>query len=157
MEKRPEIHVALAHLVGRSAWGLRRDLGSIFFLELGEPLARIGQLKPHGEWHFLIQLCHWRFETPESVLVGSEDDQTFIDATFASLKLGSVETAEVLPPSQDLQISFSSGVRFKTFTTSKEATDQWTQWHLFGPDEYVWTSDGGGHVQCKKRDEPVRA
>jgi hypothetical protein len=156
MEKRPEIHVALSHLVGRSAWGLRRDLGSIFFLELGEPLARIGQLKPHGEWHLLIQLCHWRFETPESVLVGSEDDQTFIDATFASLKLGSVETAEVLPPSQDLQISFSSGVRFKTFTTSKEATNQWNQWHLFGPDEYVWISDGGGHVQCKKRDEPVR-
>lgn len=157
MDDRPDIRHALSNLSGKSGWGLTRTHGSMFFLELGSPISRVAQVKPHGEWHFLVELCHWRFETPESVLVGSEDDQTFIDATFDSLKLGSVGSAEALAPSHDLQINFSSGIRFKTFTTSSEATDQWTQWHLIGPDEYVWISDGGGHVQCKKRDEPVRA
>jgi hypothetical protein len=157
MDGRPDIRYALSSLGGKSGWGLVRTHGSMFFLELGNPISRTGQVKPHGEWHFLVELCHWRFETPESVLVGSEDDPIFIDATFASLKLGFIKNAEVLTPSHDLQINFSSGTMFKTFTTSKEATDQWTQWHLFGPDEYVWISDGGGHVLCKKRDEPVRA
>lgn len=156
MEKRPEIDIALSHVKGKPAWGLRRDVGSIFFLELGDPISRAGQLRSHGEWHFLVELCHWRFENLESVLVGSEDEQSFIDATFNNLKLGFVENADLLRPSQDLQISFTSGIRFKTFTTSAQATDQWTQWHLFGPDEYVWISDGGGQVRCITRDEPVR-
>ena len=156
MEKRPEIHIALSNIKGKPAWGLRRDVGSIFFLELGDQISRAGQLKSHGEWHFLVEPCHWRFESPESVLVGSEDEPSFIDAIFNSLKLGFVENADLLAPSHDLQISFTSGIRFKTFTTSGQATDQWTQWLLFGPDEYAWISDGGGQVRCKTRDEPVR-
>ena len=87
--------------------------------------------------------------------MGSEDDPTFIDNTFGALKLGSIENAEVLSPSNDLRITFSSGTRLITFTTSREAMDQWTQWRLFGPDEYVWISDGGGNIHCKKRDESV--
>jgi hypothetical protein len=103
-----------------------------------------------------MELCHWRFEARESVLVGSEDDPTFIDATFDNLKLGSVQNAEIINPSHDLLVKFSSGVWFKTFTSSREATDQWTQWQLFGPEEYVWISNGSGQLQCKKRDEPMR-
>jgi hypothetical protein len=129
----------------------------MFFLEFGSPISRVGQVRPHGEWHFLVELCHWRFEKPESVLVGSEADPTFIDARFDTLKLGSVQKAEILAPSHDLMVNFSSGVSFKTFTTSREATDQWTQWQLFGPEQYVWISNAGGHLQCRKRDEPVRA
>ena len=158
MEKRPEIHIALSRLVGRSAWGLRRDLGSIFFLELGEPLARTGQLRPHGEWHFLIQLCHWRFETTNEVLVGSEDNPQFIDDVFEKLSLGSVESAEVSTSSHDLLIKFSSGASFRTFSTSAEATDQWTQWLLYSPpdEDYAWVSDGGGNTKCITGNEPVR-
>ena len=157
MNGHPELRQALSSLSDKAAWGLVRTHGSMFFLELGNQISRAAQIKPHGEWHFLVELCHWRFEASESVLVGSEDAPTFIDATFDSLKLGFVQNAEVLAPSHDLQINFSSGVRLKTFTTSKEATDQWTQWHLFGPEEYVWISDGGGHVHRKRRDEPVRS
>jgi hypothetical protein len=142
METRPEVDIALSNIKGKRAWGLRRDVGSIFFLELGDPITRTGQSRSHGEWHFLVELCHWRFESQESVLLGSEDEPSFIDASFDGLKLGFVESADVLLPSQDLQIGFTSGIRFKTFTTSGQATDQWTQWHLFGPDEYVWISDG---------------
>jgi hypothetical protein len=157
MDSRLEIGQALSILNGRKSSGLERTHGSMFFLELGSPILRAGQIKLHGEWHFLIELCHWRFETPESVIVGSEDDPAFIDATFANLKLGVVQKAEIFPPSHDLYLNFSLGVSFKTFTASKEATDQWTQWHLFGPGEYVWISDGGGNLKIKKRDEPVRA
>jgi hypothetical protein len=156
MDIRAEIRNAISSLNGKAAWGLVRTHGSMFFLEMGNPISRPSQIKPHGESHFLVELCHWRFEASESVLVGSEDDPTFIDATFDNLKLGYVQDAEILIPSHDLQIKFSSGIVFKTFTTSTEATDQWTQWQLFGPEEYVWISDGGGHLQRKKRDEPVR-
>jgi hypothetical protein len=150
------IRYALSSLSGKSGWGLVRTHGSMFFLELGNPISRVSQIKRHGEWHVLVELCHWRFETADSVLVGSEDDPAFIDATFDSLELGSVDDAEVLTPSHDLQINFSSGIQLKTFTTSKEAKDQWTQWHLFGPDEHVWISDGGGNLKCKRRDEPIQ-
>jgi hypothetical protein len=82
MEKRSELGIALSNIKGKAAWGLRRDVGSIFFLELGDPILRAGQIRSHGEWHFLVELCHWRFESPDSVLVGSEDEPSFIDATL---------------------------------------------------------------------------
>jgi hypothetical protein len=148
---------ALLRLRGKPGWGTVRTHGSMFFLEIGDSLLRKGH-KPHGEWHFLIECCHWRFETSDKVLVGSEDDQQFIDATFEKLNLGTVEIAQVSDPSHDLLISFSSGARFRTFSTSAEATDQWTQWLLYGPkdEDYAWVSDGGGNVKCITRDEPVR-
>jgi len=135
---------------------MRRDLGSVFFLEIGDQLLRTGQLRPHGEWHFLVECCHWRFETAQKILVGSEDDQQFIDRIFETLILGLVESAEAVTPSHDLFVRFSSGVEFRTFSTSAEATDQWTQWLLYGPEEYTWVSDGGGHVKCIVAGEPVR-
>lgn len=156
MDQKPDIHVALSRIQGKSAWGLRRDLGSIFFLEFGNPVSRVEHIRSHGEWHFLIELCHWRFETSGSVIVGSEDDPGFIDSTFCSLNLGLVQTAEVILPSHDLCVTFSSGTTFKTFSTSAQASDQWTQWLLFGPGEYSWVSDGGGQIRCIQGDEPVR-
>jgi hypothetical protein len=159
MQKRPAIWDAFSRLRGKSGWGLVRSHGSMFFLEMGDPLLRTGEANPHGEWHFLFELCHWRFETANEVLVGSEDDQQFIDTEFERLSLGSVESAEVSTPSHDLIIKFSSGVRFRTFSTSAEATSQWTQWLLYGPPEedYAWVSDGGGNIRCITGDEPVRA
>jgi hypothetical protein len=157
MKKRPSIQSALSSLSGKRAWGAARDLGSIFFLEIGEPLARPGLPKIHGEWHFLFECCYWRFETSDKVIVGSDDDQRFIDNVFETLDLGSLESAEVSGPSHDLLIRFSSGIIFRTFSTSAQATNQWTQWLLYGPDEdYAWVSDGGGNVKCVTKDEPVR-
>jgi hypothetical protein len=157
MREHPTIWDALSRLRGKPGWGLARTHGSMFFLEIGDSLLRKGR-KPHGEWHFLIECCHWRFETPDKVLVGSEDNQQFIDATFEKSNLGSIENAEVSAPSNDLLIEFSSGARFRTFSTSAEATNEWTQWLLYGPpdDDYAWVSDGGGNIKCITRDEPVR-
>ena len=157
MSQRPSIQSALSRLTGKAAWGLTRDTGSMFFLEIGDPLSRKGH-KLHGEWHFLIECCHWRFETPDKVLVGSEDDQQFIDATFEKSNLGSIKSAEVSAPSNDLLIRFSSGARFRTFSTSAEATNKWTQWLLYGPpdEDCAWVSDGGGNIKCITRNEPVR-
>jgi hypothetical protein len=158
INQRPSIQSALERLVGKRAWGLRRDIGSIFFLEIGEPVARPRVLRQHGEWHFLIEECPWRLETQNEVLVGSEDEQGFIDGVFQDLVLGSVERAEVVSPSHDLVIEFSSGASFRTFTWSAKATNEWTQWILYGPpdEEYGWVSDGGGSIKCITRDEPVR-
>jgi hypothetical protein len=156
MKERPNISEALLRLIGNSAWEVKRTHGSMFFLEIGTPISRSGQTRAHGEWHFLFECCHWRFETDDIIVVGSEDDQAFIDQTFANLSLGVVKKAEVSRPSHDLRIEFSTGVRFLTFSTSSEATDQWTQWLLYGAGEYAWISNGGGHVKCIVGNEPVR-
>jgi hypothetical protein len=156
MRERSSIQDALSNLIGKSAWGPTRDVGSIFFLQLGQPQTIPGLRGSYGEWHFLIDCCHWRFETSDKLVVGSEDDQQFIDATFVRLDLGRVEGAEVLIPSHDLNLKFSSGARLKTFSTSAEAADQWTQWSLYGPEDYVWVVDGGGNIKCVAKDEPVR-
>jgi hypothetical protein len=155
-KERPHIREGLLGLTGQPAWGLVRTHGSMFFIEIGKPVLSPGQIRAHGEWHFLIECCHWRFETADKILVGSEDDQQFIDRAFEKLELGSVENAEVLASAHDLLVKFNSGIAFRTFATSSEATTEWTQWLLHGPDDYTWVSDGGGHVKCITGDEPVR-
>jgi hypothetical protein len=135
-------------LKDKPAWGLVRTHGSMFFLEIGEPLPRVGKKKIHAEWHFLVEMCHWRIETLDSLLVGSDDEQEFIDGIFANLALGSIETVEAPLPSHDLHIFFNSGIRLRTFSTSGAAKDQWKQWQLFTPEDDVWITDAsGGLVQ----------
>ncbi len=128
----------------------------MFFLEMGGSILRTGQVRPHGEWHFLIECGHWRFETADAILVGSEDGQQFIDGSFEQLNLGLIANAEILLPSHDLLVSFDSGMEFRTFSTSAQATKQWTQWLLYGPGDYSWVADGGGYVKCLMAREPVQ-
>jgi hypothetical protein len=118
----------------------------MFFLEIGQPLPRVGEKKVHGEWHFLVEMCHWRIEMQNSILAGSDDEQELIDNTFANLELGYVESVAALSPSHDLQIVFSSGIRLRTFTTSAAAKEQWKQWLLYGPDDDVWIADASGGI-----------
>jgi hypothetical protein len=148
MSDKDTIESTFHSLSGKPAWGLTRTHGSMFFLEIGSPLPRSGEKKVHGEWHFLVEMCHWRLETPTSVLLGSDDEQELIDSNFADLELGHVESVTAASPSHDLHIIFSSGIRFTTFTTSVAAKEQWKQWQLYCPDDNVWIADAsGGLVQ----------
>ena len=85
------------------------------FLEMGNPVPRSDTKEVHGQWHALVELCHWRVESQQAMLVGSDDEQELIDGTFANLKLGSIDTANVSSPSHDLRIIFSSGIRSVRF------------------------------------------
>jgi hypothetical protein len=143
------IEQTLENLKGKSAWGLRRTHGSIFFLELGEPLPRTGNKQVHGEWHFLVEMCHWRFETQEAIVVGSEDDQGFIDSAFQRLDLGLLSDINSASPSHDLRLLFSSGIALKTFASTAAPEGEWTEWLLFCPDDNVWVADGNGTLVCK--------
>ena len=138
------IDSTLQALTGKQAWGTTRTHGSMFFLEIGQPLPRGKEKKVHGEWQFLVEMCHWRIETEDSVLAGSDDEQELIDDAFANLELGHVESVTALSPSHDLEIVFSSGIRLRTFTTSSAAKGQWKQWQLYCPDDNVWTADASG-------------
>jgi hypothetical protein len=146
MSDKYTIESTFQSLNGKLAWGLTRTHGSMFFLEIGNPLPRPNEKKVHGEWHFLIEMCHWRLETKSSILVGSDDEQELIDSSFSNLELGDVESVTALSPPHDLHIVFSSGVRFTTFTTSAAAKEQWKQWRLYGPDDNVWIADAGGRL-----------
>jgi hypothetical protein len=92
MSDRDMIESTFQSLNGKPAWGLTRTHGSMFFLEIGQPLPRSGEKKVHGEWHFLVEVCHWRIEARNSVLIGSDDEQELIDNTFVNLELGHVES-----------------------------------------------------------------
>lgn len=140
------IQNSFRNLQGQRAWGLTRTHGSMFFLEIGEPLPRPGEKKVHGEWHFLVEMCHWRIDTEDSLLVGSDDEQELIDASFSKLELGSVQSVKAPSPSHDLHVIFSSGLRLNTFATSAAAKDQWTQWQLYSPDDNVWVANASGEL-----------
>jgi hypothetical protein len=136
-----ELREELFGLKGKSAWGLSRSYGSMFFLEIGQALRREGEQKVHGEWHFLIEMCYWRLDAPSEPLVGSDDVQELIDSSFADLNLGSIEVAEVSFPGHDLHILFSSGIRLNTFSAGAATEDEGTQWTLYTPREDVWMVD----------------
>ncbi len=144
MRDKEVIESTFQSLNGKPAWGLVRTHGSMFFLEIGQPLPRGGEKKVHGEWHFLVEMCHWRIETQDSILIGSDDEQELIDKTFGNLELGHVESVVAPFPSHDLHVVFSSGIRLNTFTTSGAAQDQWKQWQLYSPDDNVWIADASG-------------
>ncbi len=133
-------------LPGKRAWGLTRTHGSMFFLEIGEPLPRRGEKKVHGEWHFLVEVCHWRIEDAGSLLVGSDDPQELIDTTFSGIELGSLAEVSVSLPAHDLLIVFSSGLRLTTYGTSAAARNEWTQWQLYSPDDNVWVANASGEL-----------
>ncbi len=145
-EQQTPIRLVLASLKGKPAWSVVRTHGSMFYLELGKSLLRDGYKHPHGEWHFLVEMCQWRFETAESIIVGSEDDQDSIDASFKRIELGVVESIEVIPPCLDLSIVFSSGIRLKTLFTSAKMKDDWTNWTLYSPNDMSWRAHGGGQL-----------
>jgi hypothetical protein len=126
----------------------------MFFLELGKILPRPGEKKSHGEWHFLVELCEWRLDNGKTIIVGSNDDQDFIDDRFKQMDLGVVEHADASPPMYDLTVAFSSGTTLKTFATSAAyAIEEDTQWLLFGPDENVWVVRAGGRHAFVNRDK----
>jgi hypothetical protein len=139
----------LLDLKGKPAWGLVRSYGSMFFLEIGEPLPKIGEKRVHGEWHCLVEMCHWRIDTRSAMLIGSDDEQELIDRTFAHLDLGFIESVEASSPSYDLRIAFSSGIRIGTFLATSAPKQDWTQWQLFTPDDNVWIVDATGSLLHK--------
>ena len=142
MSENVSLEVTLDALKKIPAWGLVRTHGSMFFLEIGQPRPKPDKKKVHGEWHFLIEMCHWRIEKRDMLIVGSEDDQELIDCEFASLELGQLEEGNSSAPSYDLHLVFSSGMQLRTFSASAAKTD-WTQWMLFCPDDNVWVAKAG--------------
>jgi hypothetical protein len=79
--------------------------------------------------------------------------KSFIDEKFGHLKLGLVETARTCAPFHDLDISFSSGVRFGTFLTTGEPKDPSIQWFLVCPDDKAWVADETGALTPRDIDE----
>jgi hypothetical protein len=128
----------------------------MFFLQIGDPFPRPRVKEILGQWHFLVEICHWRFETQEGILVGSDDEQELIDSAFQRLDLGAIKETILSSPSHDLRIVFSTGVSLDTFATSSAAAkDQWTQWSLFSPDDSTWNANASGALVHHNADDPL--
>lgn len=101
----------------------------------------------HGEWHFLVDVCHWRIENGDALVIGSEDDQKIIDEIFdKELKLGYIELVTLQPPLQDLHITFSSGLCLRTFSSYGAEKDA-TYWNLYcEAEKEAWGADVDGKI-----------
>ena len=70
-------------------WGLRRTVGSCFFLEFGHIFStgtrKDGSTFTHGERGLLITGGFWRFLINSELMLACEDSQPKIDAAFKRL------------------------------------------------------------------------
>jgi hypothetical protein len=91
-------------------------------------------------------MCHWRIESSDAAIVGSDDDQALIDRTFTDMRLGRIAGITCLPPSHDLHILFDLGLKLATFTTEAAPDSNSPKWYLYCPNDDVVTVDGLGHI-----------
>jgi hypothetical protein len=112
-------------------------------MEFGEAITTDGDHK-HGQWHLWLYMCHWRIETAGRAIAGSDDDRNELQSSIARIQWGTVIEIQRQGLSQDLVVTFASGARLLTFSSSSRADCQ--QLMLFTPDGHSSTLFGDGHV-----------
>jgi hypothetical protein len=142
MAIRETISSYLCDLIGQPAWGLKRTHGSIFFLEIGKPnnygKTSHGIDRVHGDWHFLFELCKWSFRGPDGIRISSQNTPEDIDAAFASLELGVIQTAAFREATEDLSITFISGISLRVSPDDVYIEPDDTEWIFFLSEELAW-------------------
>jgi hypothetical protein len=125
MNKSPE--QLLPSLIGKSPWQISVGAESVVSMEFGAHDPRQSGVKVHGEWSLWLNLCAWRIELPDSILVGSEDSRDAIRTAFRELNWQPIREITLEKPSVDLNILFDGGVRLRTFAvnSSGETNEQW--------------------------------
>src|SRR5438270_9183502 len=129
-------------LIGQPAWGLKRTHGSMFFLEIGGPNSygktSHGLDRVHGDWHFLFELCRWSFWANNGIRISSQNTPAHIDGVFANLELGVVQAAVFSEGSEDLNITFTSGISLRVSPDEVYTELHDTEWIFFLPKELAW-------------------
>jgi len=140
----PTTEAPFQYIIGKSAWGLKRTYGSMFFLEFGTPTPRPNTKKTHGEWHILVEYCFWRFESGGDVIVSADSEASEIDKIFSSLNLEQVTGGAIENRRGDSSIFFATGVVLKIFPPAPSPEEGEDQWTLYGPgkDYYAMAGDG---------------
>ena len=132
----------LCDLIGQPAWGLKRTHGSMFFLEIGGPNSygktSHGIDRVHGDWHFLFELCKWSFSVPNGIRISSQNTPAGIDGVFANLELGVVQAAAFSDDTEDLSITFTSGISLRVSPDEVDTEPDDTEWIFFLPEELAW-------------------
>ena len=99
-----QIARSFSPLIGLPCWGLDRIQGSMISLEFGAPhlivreprgsnsvSARVRErlsqriVKPVGEWHLLIDACHWRMKIFERTVAEDTSAMSEIDAAIREM------------------------------------------------------------------------
>jgi len=132
----------LSGLIGQPAWGLKRTHGSMFFLEIGRPNSygktSRGIERVHGDWHFLFELCKWSFWAPDGIRISSQNTPADVDGVFANLELGVVQAAAFNVDTEDLSITFTSGISLRVSPEEVYIEPDDTEWIFFLPEELAW-------------------
>ena len=125
-----------AGLIGKPPSPLTLGHGSFLTHDIG-PLSKEGR----GEWCLWLRICHWRIESLQEMAVGSDDQRKDIESTLKALNPVVIRSIEVLYPSLDLIIVYTSGWVIRTFSAASNQEDQWT---VYTSEGMALTAHGGG-------------
>src|ERR1700683_4892598 len=130
-----EAATIVSQLQGKRPWNIQLGEGSFITMEFGAPEANPSGRRVHGEWHLWLYMCNWRIETADKVLAGSNDDHEKVQSVLKTEVFDETKTFQVLEPSKDLFIDFTSGLKLHTFSSSSDHDEE--QWKLFTPEGKV--------------------
>ena len=138
-----------AALVSRPVFKAALGTGSIVILDFASP-------GPDGVQvidSYIRTECAWRLETPQSVLVASEDDREQLREQIAKLTNRRVMDLIVLYPSLELQLSFEEGCRLCVFPVYA-ASAEYENWCLRTPERLEFVAGPGRELRVVKPDDP---
>jgi hypothetical protein len=161
-----------ARLIGLPAWSVREGHGSVLMFEFGtphlwirEPIAEPSSQNPKirrqlqhrdvvpcGEWHLLIDCCHWRCS--ENGIAQSMDESTDAEIIAAAesmdgQRLMSIKTD---PAAGRSIFQFDLGATLETWPYEDDDNDE--QWSLYTPSKYVLSYRADGHYSWAAGNQP---
>ncbi len=122
----------LLSLIGKKPWQVSVAADTVVSMEFGPHDPRQSGVKIHGEWSLWLYFCAWRIETPNTVVVGSEDSLHSIRKAFKDLPWGPIRELLLIKPALDLDIKFGDSFSLRTFSVSSADSGN-EEWILYTP------------------------
>jgi hypothetical protein len=123
-------------VIGQAAWGVALGHGSFVTIEFGPPVT---DGKTHGTWHFWVHCCAWRLETPDDVLVYSEDDRSRLEQVLPLLEGAVLEGVEINLPGGDTVLQFGGRLLLRLMPIYAETYEHW---FLYTPEGVLVSGPG---------------
>ncbi len=119
-------------VIGQAAWDVALGHGSFITIEFGAPVTDSEQPdKRRGTWHFWVYCCAWRLETPDDVLVYSEDDRSRLETVLPLLEGAVLEGVEMNLPGGDTVLRFAGRLMLRLMPIHAETYEHW---FLYAPE-----------------------
>jgi hypothetical protein len=115
-----QIKAILIPAIGQKAWGSRLvSVGSFMTIEFGNPVpAEWDPSHLCGTWSLLTDMCDWRLEKNEAIILGSEDHRSRIGRALQNLDGLILLDVDIQSPAFDTIFVFNKKISFRIFPTA---------------------------------------